>query len=126
MYFLIGLIALIVNIVICVRFANIAAEKGYNGTGYFWACFFLSIIGYIMVAALPDQIVYCRLSQLEENQNHSEKYEPQSTRLNINNPNINTHAATASANQWVCSCGRANANYVSSCTCGINKRDIVK
>ena len=29
----------------------------------------------------------------------------------------------APAGSWRCSCGRVNASYVSSCTCGKNKRD---
>ena len=26
--------------------------------------------------------------------------------------------------EWVCTCGRKNKNYVSSCVCGVNKRDL--
>ena len=27
---------------------------------------------------------------------------------------------------WTCTCGRVNASYVSTCNCGVNKREVVK
>ncbi len=32
--------------------------------------------------------------------------------------------AVVPAGGWRCTCGRVHANYVSSCSCGVNKRDI--
>lgn len=34
-----------------------------------------------------------------------------------------TNCDVVPANSWRCSCGRHNANYVSSCCCGLSKRD---
>lgn len=35
-------------------------------------------------------------------------------------------AKPAGAGAWKCSCGRENASYMSTCACGINKREIKK
>ena len=43
----------VVHIFICIKFGEMAEAKGYD-TSYGWLCFFLSIIGYCWVAALPD------------------------------------------------------------------------
>ena len=32
--------------------------------------------------------------------------------------------ATAPANQWVCTCGRKNFHYVTSCVCGMSRSDV--
>ncbi len=52
-YVVIGIIALALEIAVASKFEEIANEKGYSG--YFWWCFWLNIIGYFMVAALPDR-----------------------------------------------------------------------
>ncbi len=41
------------HIIVSISFGGIAAEKGHS-TSYGWACFFLGVIGYCWVAALPD------------------------------------------------------------------------
>ncbi len=43
----------VVHIIISIAFGGIAAEKGHS-TSYGWACFFLGVVGYCWVAALPD------------------------------------------------------------------------
>lgn len=53
--FILLLIATLVNFGISSEFNRIANEKGYEGSKYGWWCFFTSIVGYIMVAALPDR-----------------------------------------------------------------------
>lgn len=36
-------------------FAQIAADKGYYDRKYFWICFWLGAIGYLLVVAMPDR-----------------------------------------------------------------------
>ncbi len=36
------------------EFYDIATQKGFDERKYFWWCFFVSVIGYAMVIALPD------------------------------------------------------------------------
>lgn len=38
---------------------------------------------------------------------------------------VDSYPSTPPQGGWVCSCGRTNASYVSSCSCGKNKRDIL-
>lgn len=47
------IVGLIVNGIAAIEFESIAAMKGYKG--YFWWCFLLGIIGWLMVIALPDR-----------------------------------------------------------------------
>lgn len=58
MAFLIVLGAILVIFVwvyIAKQFEEIAEEKGFSGKRYFWIPFLFGIIGWIMVAALPDR-----------------------------------------------------------------------
>ena len=41
------------NAFISRQFQLVANDKGYTEEKYFWICFFLGIVGYILVAALP-------------------------------------------------------------------------
>lgn len=36
-------------------FYEVANEKGYNDKKYLWICFLFSIVGYLLVIALPDR-----------------------------------------------------------------------
>jgi formate-dependent nitrite reductase membrane component NrfD len=47
------IIFFVIDINVSVKFEEIAKEKGHQG--YFWWCFWLGIIGYCMVIALPDR-----------------------------------------------------------------------
>ena len=54
MVLLASIVYLIIDYFIAKKFQEIAEEKGHNGTSYFWLCFWLTWIGWIMVAALPN------------------------------------------------------------------------
>lgn len=49
------LVALFIEILAACEFRNIAEMKGHDGSKYFWYCFFFSVAGWVMVAALPDR-----------------------------------------------------------------------
>lgn len=36
-------------------FAEAAKDKGYGDRKYFWICFWLGFVGYLLVCALPDK-----------------------------------------------------------------------
>ena len=55
MIFLIAVVVLIIDGLIAREFDKVAAEKGYNDIKYFWISFFLGIVGYLLVIALPDR-----------------------------------------------------------------------
>lgn len=37
------------------EFYRVAKDKGYPQKKYFWVCFLLGIVGYLLVIALPDR-----------------------------------------------------------------------
>lgn len=50
-----AVIVLIIQWIISKEFAKAAADKGYTESKYFWYCFFFSVVGYLLVAALPSK-----------------------------------------------------------------------
>lgn len=49
-----GIIWLFVDLAISSEFQSIAELKGHKSSKYFWYPFLFPIIGYFMIAALPD------------------------------------------------------------------------
>lgn len=54
------MIALIVGLVclwiyLANRFYDVAVMKGHRERKYFWICFWLGLVGYLLVIALPDR-----------------------------------------------------------------------
>ena len=49
------IIGIILNAYIAGQFRIAAADKGYDSSKYFHICFWLGIIGYLLVIALPDR-----------------------------------------------------------------------
>lgn len=88
-YVVLGIIALALEIAISMKFDEIAKEKGYSG--YFWWCFLLNIIGFIMVAALPDrygsEIISSAIEKIDTSSQQQPQYQqPQQTYWNNNLP----------------------------------------
>ncbi len=46
--------SILINFLIANEFDSIAKQKGHFNQKYFWYCFFLGIIGCLMVIALPN------------------------------------------------------------------------
>ena len=46
---------LLINIWICAKFANCATQKHQDSVSAFFMCFFLGLVGYLYVIALPDR-----------------------------------------------------------------------
>lgn len=54
-YVVILIVALIIDYFIAKQFEDIAEEKGFSQKRNFWIPFFFGLVGWIMVAALPDR-----------------------------------------------------------------------
>lgn len=52
---LVGILWFVLLYFIAKRFYTIACEKGYTSRAYFHYCFWLGLVGWIMVTALPDR-----------------------------------------------------------------------
>ena len=49
------LLFIFVDYLIAKEFNNAAQEKGYYAKKYFWICFLLGAVGYLLVIALPNR-----------------------------------------------------------------------
>lgn len=49
------IIAIIIDAKIAKNMQGIAADKGYEGRKYWHYCFWLGLIGYAMIIAMPDR-----------------------------------------------------------------------
>lgn len=93
------IVALIIRLLVASAFSTIAGNKGHNPSSYFWVCFLLGIIGYCMVAALPDLSLHNKIDELSI---------------------ASKNAAPASVDTWECEdCGASNSlNYGQCKKCG--------
>ena len=54
--YLIGIaVAIWIDWYIAKQFQEVAKAKGYHASKYFWICFWLGFVGYLLVIALPDR-----------------------------------------------------------------------
>ena len=64
-FFYIAILALAIYLqyILASFFANVAEEKGDHEKRYFWTPFWLGIVGYLLVIALPDK--YARTKKVD-------------------------------------------------------------
>lgn len=100
-----------VSYIIAGLFEDVANSKGASSYEQIMAwrlCFWLGIVGYIYVAALPN---YKAVSNQTGNVEESSSTSPSNAFLN-----------KTPKDSWKCpECGRYNANYVGTCGCGTRK-----
>ena len=63
-YFLIALVAIAIDIAFALYAGEIAEDKGYSKGNWIAVCLFFGIIGYILIAALPDLVLRAQLERL--------------------------------------------------------------
>ncbi len=74
---IVAVIAVVIDILLAVKFGNIAKDKGYKFGIHFIICLLFGLVGWIAVCALPDKITQKRLakiSKLLENEQIGEDY----------------------------------------------------
>ncbi len=55
-FYIIGIIAyFVISWFMAGQFYKIAEDKGYGEKKYFWFCFLLTIVGYLLICAMPDR-----------------------------------------------------------------------
>lgn len=54
LYLIIAALAIWINWYISNQFYEVAKAKGYHDSKYLWICFWLGLVGYLLVIALPD------------------------------------------------------------------------
>lgn len=50
-----AVLVLVIQWIIAKEFAKVATDKGYAERKYFWYCFLFSVVGYMLVMALPSK-----------------------------------------------------------------------
>lgn len=88
---------------------TVIENKGYT-ENWFWWGFFFGFIALIVACAKPENRRYTSYDVPSNNLHLSDYSSSSSCKMN--------------PGDWKCKCGRVNASYVSSCTCGKSKRDI--
>lgn len=117
------IIVLVINYYLAKLAKNIAADKGYDESKWTVICFFFGIIGYILVAALPDlQLQYAISNLTKAIQNSSSTTSDSATSsAHTSTPQPFVVPATASsAGPWNCkACREKNAAGTLFCkNCG--------
>ena len=54
-YLMVIALVFVLSYFIAKWFYEVAEEKGYHDRKYFWICFWLGAIGYLLVVAMPDR-----------------------------------------------------------------------
>ncbi len=114
-------ISIIIGVVLGGITVSIRHNKGYYGNGWFWFGFFCGIPAIIVACAIPSSY------------DSGEAVAPGGLSETIGGkafkePGISVFSDDAYIKQtvekggWQCTCGRAHPGYVSTCTCGLNKR----
>ena len=67
-YIIALVVALALHLYICYVASGIASDKGYSESKWFHICFWFSVFGFIIVAAMPDLKTRELLKQITEGQ----------------------------------------------------------
>lgn len=65
-YFLIALVAIAINVAFAMYAGGIAEQKGYSKGNWIAVCIIFGIVGYILIAALPDLELRATLENIEK------------------------------------------------------------
>ena len=135
-YFLIALVAIAINVAFAMYAGGIAEQKGYSKGNWIAVCIIFGIIGYILIAALPDLELRATLENIEKklakdkNDNYLPRSSSSDSNRNSNSSNSNSTIKSLSnmtalaplsdsMDYWTCKyCGLDNpkeARYCQHC-----------
>ena len=121
-YFLIALVAIAINVAFAMYAGGIAEQKGYSKGNWIAVCIIFGIIGYILIAALPDLELRATLENIEKKlaKDKNDNYLPRnSSNSNSNSTMKSLSEMTPLADYWTCKyCGLDNpkeARYCQDC-----------
>ena len=133
-YTLIIIVGLIISLALSNKFADFAEQKGYERNHYFWICFFLGMLGYVWVAALPDaalrrEIAALKRQNLSLTQKPSPAAAPKEAKPDVQTAHMlestssDRDKKTFSDGQWLCpNCYILNSADTATCKkCGAAK-----
>ena len=86
-------------------------HKGYEENGFWWG-FFFGLIAFIVACVRPREMDYTEFNSYMNYQKSLSEAADQAQ-----------NEKTLLEGGWTCACGNVHAAYVSSCSCGANKRE---
>lgn len=119
-YFLIVLVAIAINVAFAMYAGGIAEQKEYSKGNWIAVCIIFGIIGYILIAALPDLELRATLENIEKKlaKDKNDDYLPRNS-SNSNSTMKSLSEMTPLADYWTCKyCGLENpkeARYCQHC-----------
>ena len=127
-YFLIALVAIAINVAFAMYAGGIAEQKGYSKGNWIAVCIIFGIIGYILIAALPDLELRAALEDIEKKlaKDKHDNYLPRSSSNSNSNSTMKSLSEmkplaplSDSMDYWTCKhCGLENpkeARYCQHC-----------
>lgn len=134
MGFVIALVAIAINVAFAMYAGGIAEQKGYSKGNWIAVCIIFGIVGYILIAALPDLELRATLENIEKKlaKDKNDNYLPRSSSSSSNRNSSNSNSTMKSLSEmkplaplsdsmdyWTCkSCGLENpkeARYCQHC-----------
>lgn len=125
-YFLIVLVAIAINVAFAMYAGGIAEQKGYSKGNWIAVCIIFGIVGYTLIAALPDLELRATLENIEKKlaKDKNDDYLPRNSSSSSSSSNSNSTMKSLSemtplADYWTCKyCGLDNpkeARYCQHC-----------
>lgn len=127
MGFVIALVAIAINVAFAMYAGGIAEQKGYSKGNWIAVCIIFGIIGYILIAALPDLELRAALENIEKKlvKDKNDNYLPRSSSSNSNsssNSSSNRNSNSSNSNCTIKSLSEMTplADYWTCKYCGLD------
>ena len=101
MGFVIALVAIAINVAFAMYAGGIAEQKGYSKGNWIAVCIIFGIVGYILIAALPDLELRATLENIEKKlaKDKNDNYLPRSSNSNSNSSSNSSSSSSSSSNR---------------------------
>lgn len=138
--FLVAVVVIIIDVAFALYAGNIAEQKGYSRGNWIAICLIFGVIGYILIAALPDLELRATLENIEKKlaKDKNDNYLPRSSSNRNSDSNRNSNSSNSnctvkslsemkplaplsdSMDYWTCKyCGLENTKEARRCKrCG--------
>lgn len=116
-YFLIVLVAIAINVAFAMYAGGIAEQKGYSKGNWIAVCIIFGIIGYTLIAALPDLELRATLENIEKKlaKDKNDDYLPRSS-SSSSNRNSSSNSSSSSSSSSSSNSNRNSNSSNSNCT----------
>lgn len=106
MGFVIVLVAIAINVAFAMYAGGIAEQKGYSKGNWIAVCIIFGIIGYILIAALPDLELRATLENIEKKlaKDKNDNYPPRSSSSSSNSNSSSNSSSNRNSNSSNSNC----------------------